>query len=429
MEWSGNTKCDVPRFKTDLSKQCIIQPTEMRGWEQTKCDEDWNIYWASVGTVRKIFSLETGYRLREDQIINHYPNHYEITRKDLMVKNIKRYRKVLERSGDPLGQRGPDGFYIHLDIVPSTYALPQDYSLFEEEFKRNPRSKWIMKPTNRAQGVGIFIINKLNQVKKWANSRWGTKEEPYIISRYIDRPLLVGGKKFDLRIYVLVTSYRPLRVWEFTQGFARFTNVKYSTDRDQMNNVEIHLTNVAIQKHGEDYNNKHGNKWNLNNLRTWLTGNFGHERAHDCLRKIRGIEVHSLLAVQQNIINDKHCFELYGYDIIIDSDLKPWLIEVNASPSLSATTKSDRIMKKKLINDTFAVVVPRDFPSTQTSRGCAGWNTSPRVGDFELIYDEASNKHKFHPRAPGNNHVVPARETVTKMSSKKRKSRNSLWRT
>jgi len=260
MEWSGNTKCDVPRFKTDLAKQCIIQPTEMRGWEKTKCDEDWNVYWASVGTVRKIFSLETGYRLRDDQMINHYPNHYEITRKDLMVKNIKRYRKVLERSGDPLGQRGPDGFYTYLDIVPSTFALPQDYSLFEEEFKRNPRSKWIMKPTSRAQGVGIFIINKLNQVKKWANSRWGTKEEPYIISRYIERPLLVGGKKFDLRIYVLVTSYRPLRVWEFTQGFARFTNVKYSTDKDQMNNVEIHLTNVAIQKHGEDYNNKHGNK-------------------------------------------------------------------------------------------------------------------------------------------------------------------------
>jgi len=224
-----------------------------------------------------------------------------------------------------------------------------------------------------------------------------------------------------------VTSYRPLRVWEFKQGFARFTNVKYSTDRDQMNNVEIHLTNVAIQKHGEDYNTKHGNKWNLNNLRTWLEGNFGHERTQECLRRIRGIEVHSLLAVQQNIINDKHCFELYGYDIIIDSDLKPWLIEVNSSPSLSATTKSDRIMKKKLINDTFAVVVPRDFPSIQTSRGCTGWNTTPRVGDFELIYDESSNKNKFHPRAPGHNPIV--QETVTKISTKKRKSRNSLWRT
>ena len=70
--------------------------------------------------------------------------------------------------------------------------------------------------------------------------------EAYVISRYIDKPLLIGGKKFDLRIYVLVTNYRPLKVWLSSLGFARFCNEKYSSDASEMNNMTMHLTNVAI---------------------------------------------------------------------------------------------------------------------------------------------------------------------------------------
>ena len=79
-------------------------------------------------------------------------------------------------------------------------------------------------------------------------------KEAYVISRYIDQPLLVGGKKFDLRIYVLVTSYRPLKVWLSTKGFARFCNEKYTNDLTDIDNMMAHLTNVAIQKNADDYN-------------------------------------------------------------------------------------------------------------------------------------------------------------------------------
>jgi len=71
-------------------------------------------------------------------------------------------------------------------------------------------------------------------------------KEAYIICRYIDRTLLVGSKKFDLRIYVLVTSYRPLKVWLSSLGFARFCTEKYNSDLAEIDNMMIHLTNVAI---------------------------------------------------------------------------------------------------------------------------------------------------------------------------------------
>lgn len=72
---------------------------------------------------------------------------------DYMVKNIKRYRRDCEREGVPLAERCPrTGRYLHLDLVPDTFMLPQDYSIFVEEFRRNPSQTWIMKPSGAAQG-------------------------------------------------------------------------------------------------------------------------------------------------------------------------------------------------------------------------------------------------------------------------------------
>ena len=235
-----------------------------------------------------------------------------------------------------------------------TYLLPADYSLFVEEFRRYPNAMWIMKPSNRAQGKGIFIINKLQQIKKWSSGRWAQTAETYVVSRYIDNPLLVGGKKFDLRIYVLVTSFRPLRMY-LGDGFARFCNVKYSNDIGEMDNPFMHLTNVSIQKHDENYNNLHGGTWAVSKLRLYLEATRGLDATARLFNDIDDLLVHSAKAVQNVMINDRHCFECYGYDLLIDDNLKPWLVEVNASPSLATTTEADKQMKMALIRDVLEV--------------------------------------------------------------------------
>ena len=81
-----------------------------------------------------------------------------------MVKNIKRWRKEMEKEGNPIAEKDSSGNYVYMDMVPMTYVLPGDYTIFVEEFKRNPHTTWIMKPTNAAQGQGIFLINKLKQI-------------------------------------------------------------------------------------------------------------------------------------------------------------------------------------------------------------------------------------------------------------------------
>ncbi|EFC44955.1 tubulin tyrosine ligase, partial [Naegleria gruberi] len=362
---------------------------------------DWHIFWASVQTVKQIFNPENGMRLGEHQIINHFPNHYELTRKDSMVKNLKRYKKETEKTEEliHLSNQLSNPNYVApprrniMDYVPITYTLPADYSLFVEEFKKNPNQMWIMKPSSKAQGKGIFIITKLSQVKRWAKDKWAymAVKEQYVISKYINAPLLVGGKKFDLRMYVLVTSYRPLKAYVYKEGFARFCTAKYTNDIEDVDNMFIHLTNVAIQKHGDDYNDKHGGKWNIKMLRLYLESTAGKEKTDKMFEEIYYIFKESLKACKNIIINDKHCFEMYGYDLLLDSDLKPWLLEVNASPSLTTTTASDRILKMSLLNDTFNIVVHEGFPDKKLYKDYKYDKKQPKLGNYELLIDELND--------------------------------------
>ncbi|KAI9101006.1 tubulin tyrosine ligase-like 1-like protein [Phlyctochytrium arcticum] len=380
------------RWITDIEKSCLTTNFEKRGWLKGT-EDDWNFYWSSVYNFRSIMSPESGYRLAENQIINHYPNHQELCKKDLMVKNIKRYRKELERDKANGVAKAllVETMYPYLDFVPVTYTLPGDYNLFAEEFRKNPSSVWIMKPTDKARGIGIFIINRLNQIKKWSRDNkmqwsYANCKDTYVVSRYIDNPLLIGGKKFDLRLYVLVTSWKPLIAYKYQQGFTRFCAVKYTSDTGDLDNSFMHLTNVSIQKYGEDYNESNGGKWALKNLLLYLTSTRGKATTEKLELQIDSIILHSLRAVQHLVANDKHCFECYGYDVIIDENLRPWLIEVNAAPSLSATTGSDRIMKHSLIDDILSVVTPDDTVDYKSQRGITPRDRKD-CGDFIFLPD------------------------------------------
>lgn len=413
-----NSSTNRLKWKSDFDKYVVLTNFEKRQWQKCTTDDDWNFYWASVWTVKQIFNPETGQRLGELQLLNHFPNHYELTRKDLMARNIKRYRKELEKENSPLAEKDEQGNYIHLDIIPQTYNLPGDYSLFVEEFKRNPNTTWIMKPTAKSQGKGIFLVNKISQIKKWATSsklpfQSLNMKEAYIISKYVDNPLLIGGKKFDMRLYVLVTSYRPLKAYMFRQGFCRFCNEKYSADIAEIDNMYIHLTNVAIQKHSEVYNSRHGGKFSYQSLRFYLETTRGKPAADKCFEDIKNIIIFSLKACQNVIINDKHCFEMYGYDILIDDTLKPWLLEVNASPSLTTTSEKDRVLKSQLLRDVFSIVVPPDWMDEGSKHG-TNTCTEKSVGFFDILIDEASaDNNNANRKGPVKKTNQPAKKATS----------------
>ena len=112
---------------------------------------------------------------------------------------------------------------------------------------------------------------------------------------------------------------------------------------------------------------------------------------------------------------------MYGYDVLIDSNLKPWLLEINASPSLTDTTVEDKILKKALINDVFNIVMPGDWLKTRANVGTDTCKET-KVGSFEVLYDEANSKFKSQQavKRPGsaNGMAKLAQSTMNKFGKK-----------
>eukprot|EP00906_Rhabdomonas_costata_P035348 RCo049660 len=399
------------KFRTTLYN-VIFDVMKARGWKETE-DDDWDFHWADKQWMCEVFDH---IHLNERQRVNHFRNYYELCRKDLLIKNLKRMRRTLEREGKTEEA-------AKYDFFPPTFVLPVEYGMFQEEFKKAP-CVWIMKPIGQCQGRGIFLFNKLQQIADWKkDTRFGAGDqnsvETYIVQRYVDRPLLVGGRKFDLRVYCLVTSYQPLTVWLYRSAFCRFTHQRFSMNVKEIGERYIHLTNVAVQKTAPGYTKTQGCKWSIRKLKLFLMSKVGEQEANQLFADIQGVMLRALLAVQKLMISDKHCFELYGYDILIDADLKVWLLEVNASPSISAETSADYDLKFNLLMDMLNLVDmegKRDASSDET-----------HCGGFDLVYKDGPvapppNATVISPLGTRNELTIPPEKIVKPASMTKGQS-------
>lgn len=142
----------------------------------------------------------------------------------------------------------------------------------------------------------------------------------------------------------------------------------------------IHLTNVAVQKKSESVINgdtrEEGSKWGIQQLKLYIASRHGMSAANAMCGQIQDVMIQTLLSVTPVMINDKQCFELYGFDVMLDDALKPWLIEVNSSPALTATSKGDFDHKYQLLSDVLDVI---DVEGRRTGE-------ETRVGGFDLVW-------------------------------------------
>ena len=318
------------------------------GFTHTPTRPTFNIFW-SGSRVKPALLLG----LNEYQKVNHFPGTHEITRKDRLARTL-------------LAAREAHGSAAY-GFVPVTYVLPADTEALLEHMRElehtsGERAAWIVKPSASSRGRGISIISHPHQLPR----------DDVVVSRYIARPLLIDRYKFDIRIYVAVTSFYPLRVYVFEEGLVRFSTEKYAWSEQgaaSLHNQYMHLTNYSINKHSSKFVQNSdataddtGSKWSLSALRRHLTRCGVDVPRLNAL--IDELIVKTLVAVEPGVTascrrycaHRNSCFELLGFDVLIDDCLKPWLLEVNLSPSLSTDTPLDLKVKSQMLAQLFTLV-------------------------------------------------------------------------
>lgn len=238
---------------------------------------------------------------------------------------------------------------------PQTFTLPKEYDKLVTEMEKAPTQFWIAKPAAASQGKGIIITNRLKDIPKTTNQ---------VVSHYIANPLTIDGLKFDLRVYVAITSIEPLRIYMYKEGLVRFATELYNPPHCNHQNPFVHLTNYSINKQNkggvfaehEMQGEAEGTKWSFKAFRDLLRQHKINDEK--LFARIKQIVVKTIIACESTLhkaqtifAGANNCFQLLGFDILVDDQVSPWLLEVNLSPSMTCSSVMDRRIKANLIAD------------------------------------------------------------------------------
>jgi tubulin polyglutamylase TTLL6/13 len=300
-------------------------------------------------------TLDLCLRFKPWQFLNHFPGTFALANKVALARALERLQK-----------RFPDIYDFH----PQSFALPTQLYHLQMLLSRTVAT-YIVKPDLGSQGRGIFLVQEPQDLTNF--------KEAAVAQEYIS-PFLISSLKFDLRIYVLLASVDPLRLYIFDEGMARFCTEPYAApDADNLGEIYRHLTNYSVNKHNlrfQQNENSTGtdescHKRSMSSVLSEIERSGGDVKAlRSDIEKIVVLTVisshaflrHNYRAGFRAPDGRSRCFEILGFDILVDHDLKPWVLEVNHSPSFHCDSGFDLELKERVITQALRIVdIPVDF--------------------------------------------------------------------
>ena len=255
--------------------------------------------------------------------------------------------------------------------------LSKHFPLFESCGSKNI---WIVKPSGLSRGRGISCIDQLNDIL--------TNIKPHnhiVIQKYIENPLVIKGRKFDIRQWVLVTNFNPLTVYLFDTPYIRFGAEEFHLD--DFKNIFSQLTGNSIAKHSEKFENSEieGDMWEIEQFREYLKERFGKDCWPEMQEKIKKIVIYALECAKHKIMNRKNSHEVFGFDIMVDELLNVFLIEINLSPDWTYSTKVTEKLVKIASEDMMKAVIDQAQENLKPEKERKVVDT----GRFKLIYSSS----------------------------------------
>ncbi|XP_065890894.1 protein polyglycylase TTLL10-like isoform X2 [Dysidea avara] len=291
------------------------------------------------------------------QLVNHFPNINILTTKIGLLECLREYDRINSRTMPH--HRSNFG-----DFFPLTYRL--DNHLECEEFykKFKEGDVWICKPNAANQGKGIFLVKDLDQLKiqllqDQKNCKATRRPVARIVQWYINNPLLLDQRKFDIRMYLLIVSARPYVVlWH--QGYIRLSCLPYQCDSAELG---VHLTNQYVQKRQPLYNDTE-TIWSMEQLQDYIDKHLAHSYSlhsnwvqSELMPAMCRIMLTCFHTIKDKLHNRLGYFELLGFDFILDATLKLWLIEVNVNPALHTKNATLQRIIPPMLEETVDIVV------------------------------------------------------------------------
>ena len=187
------------------------------------------------------------------------------------------------------------------------------------------------------------------------------KSKKFVIQKYIERPLLIEQKKFDIRLYIMISNTG--KIYQYQEMYIRVS--AYDYDLDNMQKFG-HLNNIALQKYSNNYDGEKAvitTEKLQEHVQAHGNPDFDFEiQIRPKLSHIIGILSSSLVEKFKPASGVKKNFEIFGLDFMIDEDFGVWLIEANTNPALSTGNSYLDQLIPRMMDDAWKMTLDKMFP-------------------------------------------------------------------